>query len=144
MNLNMMDWVFGLGGGLMIGASAALFLLLNGRIAGISGIFGGMVSGRSDGDAMERLAFLAALIGVPAIYVATGGAPMANAPTSAPLLIVAGLLVGIGTRMGSGCTSGHGVCGMSRFSMRSITAAVTFMLVGAAVVTIGRHVVGGL
>ena len=144
MNLNMIDWAYGLGGGLMIGVSAALLLLLNGRIAGISGIFSGIFSGASDGELFEKVAFLAALIGAPAIYLTAGGAPAANAPASAPLLVVAGLLVGIGTRMGGGCTSGHGVCGMSRFSPRSITAAVTFMLAGAAVVTFGRHVVGGL
>ncbi|MEL7462860.1 MAG: YeeE/YedE family protein [Pseudomonadota bacterium] len=138
------DWLYGLGGGLMIGLAAALLLLLNGRIAGISGIFGAMVAGRPDGDAFERLAFLAALIGVPALYVFAGGAPAANAPASAPLLVAAGLLVGMGTRMGGGCTSGHGVCGMSRFSPRSIVAAVTFMLVGAVVATLGRHVIGGL
>ncbi|MEO1613018.1 MAG: YeeE/YedE family protein [Pseudomonadota bacterium] len=138
------NWLYGLGGGLMIGVSAALYLLLNGRIAGISGLFGGMVAGKADGDSFERLAFIAALIGVPAIYVFAGGAPEANAPVSAPLLVAAGLLVGVGTRMGGGCTSGHGVCGMSRVSPRSIIAAVTFMACGAVVVTLGRHVIGGL
>lgn len=144
MELNVIDWAYGLGGGLMIGLSAALMLLLNGRIAGVSGIFGAAVAGGADDESFERLAFLAALIGVPAIYVFAGGMPAANAPASIPLLVIAGLLVGVGTRMGGGCTSGHGVCGMTRFSPRSLIAVVTFMLFGAAVVTVGRHVIGGL
>ena len=144
MNLDMTDWAYGFGGGLIIGVSAALFLLLNGRIAGISGILGGMISGKLPGDATERLLFLAGLIGVPAIYAFVKTAPAVNATTSIPLLFAAGLLVGVGTRMGAGCTSGHGVCGMSRFSLRSIAAALTFMAVGAIVVSLGRHAIGGL
>lgn len=144
MNLDMTDWAYGFGGGLIIGVSAALFLLLNGRIAGISGILGGMISGKLPGDATERLLFLAGLIGVPAIYAFVKAAPTVNATSSVPLLVAAGLLVGVGTRMGAGCTSGHGVCGMSRFSLRSIAAAIVFMAVGAIVVSLGRHVIGGL
>lgn len=144
MTINLTDWAYGFGGGLMIGLSATLYLLLNGRIAGISGILGALVSGRTTGDAAERLLFLAGLIGAPLLYVVAGGSPEANPTHSAAILVAAGLLVGIGTRMGAGCTSGHGVCGMSRFSPRSIAAAVVFMAVGALVVTLGRHVVGGL
>ena len=144
MNLDVIDWAYGLGGGMAIGLSAALFLLLNGRIAGISGILGGLLSGRAGGDGAERALFLFGLIGAPALHVLAGGTPAANPTLSAPILIASGLLVGLGTRMGGGCTSGHGVCGMSRFSPRSITAALTFMAAGAIVVTLGRHLIGGL
>lgn len=144
MNLNVIDYAYGLGGGLLIGLSAALFLLLNGRIAGISGILGGLVSAMPPADRAERLLFLLGLIGAPALWLMLGNMPAVNATTSPVLLIVAGLLVGVGTRMGGGCTSGHGVCGMSRFSPRSITAAVVFMFTGAVIVTLGRHVIGGL
>lgn len=144
MTINLTDWAYGFGGGLMIGLSAALYLLLNGRIAGISGILGALISDRTTGDAAERMLFLSGLIGAPLLYVVAGGAPEANPTHSAAILVAAGLLVGVGTRMGAGCTSGHGVCGMSRLSPRSIAAAVVFMAVGALVVTLGRHVVGGL
>ncbi|MEM7544492.1 MAG: YeeE/YedE family protein [Pseudomonadota bacterium] len=144
MNLNITDWAYGLGGGLLIGLSAALFLLANGRIAGISGILGGLIGPVAPPDRAERLLFLLGLIGAPAIWLLIGHAPQVNATTSPVILIAAGLLVGIGTRMGGGCTSGHGVCGMSRVSPRSIMAALTFILVGVVVVTLGRHVIGGL
>jgi uncharacterized membrane protein YedE/YeeE len=144
MNLNTIDYAYGLGGGLLIGLAAAVFLLLNGRIAGISGILGGLISAQAPGDRVERILFLLGLVGAPAIWLLSGHVPAVNASTSPAILVIAGLLVGVGTRMGSGCTSGHGVCGMSRFSMRSIAAALTFMFVGAVVVTIGRHVIGGL
>lgn len=136
-----MSWLFGLAGGLMIGLAAAAYLLLNGRIAGISGVIGAILSGSANS---ERLAFLAGLIAAPAGYALFVAPPEVNATLSAPVLIAAGLLVGVGTRLGSGCTSGHGVCGMSRFSLRSIAAAATFMAAGALVVTFGRHVIGGL
>ena len=142
MNLNIVDYAYGFGGGVMIGLAAAILLLMNGRIAGISGIFGGMVAG--GGETVERGAFVLGLIGVPALWVLAGGTPAANPPTSAPLLVIAGLLVGYGTRMGGGCTSGHGVCGMTRAAPRSFAAVAVFMAAGAAVVTLGRHVVGGL
>lgn len=142
--MNITDWAYGFGGGLLIGLSAALYLLANGRIAGISGILGALVSANAPADRAERLLFLAGLIGAPALGIAMGYAPSINVTTSPALLIIAGLLVGIGTRMGSGCTSGHGVCGMSRLSIRSIIAVLVFMAVGAFVVTIGRHVIGGL
>ncbi|MEM7524986.1 MAG: YeeE/YedE family protein [Pseudomonadota bacterium] len=141
---DVLSWGYGFGGGLLIGCSAALYLLLNGRIAGISGVFGGLLSARPMGDGTERALFLAGLIGAPALWVLAGGAPAANAPTAPLVLIIAGLLVGVGTRMGGGCTSGHGVCGMTRLSRRSFVAVGVFMAVAAAAVTIGRHVVGAL
>lgn len=136
------DWSFGLLGGLMIGAAAALLLVANGRIMGASGILGGLVDGSGRAEARERLAFLAGLVGVPALVALARGAPPTNATTSLGLLMAAGLLVGIGTRIGSGCTSGHGVCGMARLSPRSIAATVVFLVSGGMTMLVGRHVLG--
>ncbi len=134
------DWIAGLFGGLMIGTAAAMLLILNGRIAGISGILGGAVEGR---NLPEGLAFLAGLVGAPALLALGGGAPGISVTTSAPLLLAGGLLVGFGTRLGAGCTSGHGVCGISRLSPRSLVATGVFMAVAAVVVFLMRHVAGG-
>ncbi|MDP4006477.1 YeeE/YedE family protein [Methylobacterium sp. NEAU K] len=129
-------------GGLMIGASAALFLLLNGRIAGISGILGGLLAPPSRG-AGWRLAFLAGLVLAPLAYVGAGfSLPPATVGASFPLLAVAGLLVGFGARLGAGCTSGHGVCGIGRGSLRSFVATGTFMAVAIATVFVTRHLIG--
>ena len=132
MNWDMADWAYGGMGGLVIGAASALFLLANGRIAGISGIIGGLLTG----ERAERAAFLVGLIGAPALWTLTRGAPAAEITASLPLLALAGLLVGVGVRMGGGCTSGHGVCGLSRFSTRSAVGVATFMGVGALTVAI--------
>lgn len=133
--------VSGLIGGLLIGASAALFLLLNGRIAGISGILGGALE-QASADGAWRYAFLAGLVAAPAAWAAF--VPVAvEIEASTPLLIAAGLLVGFGTRLGSGCTSGHGVCGISRLSVRSIAATFTFMAFGFLTVFVMRHMIGG-
>lgn len=129
-----------LGGGL-IGLSAALLWLGTGRIAGISGIVGGLWTSRA-GDIGWRLAFLLGLLAAPLIYAAVGGAPNIVVPTSPALLVAAGLLVGVGTRLGSGCTSGHGVCGMARLSPRSLAATALFMLAGFATVFVTRHLLG--
>lgn len=138
------DWIFGLVGGLMIGAAAALLLLANGRILGASGLLGGVVDGTGHGNLGERLAFLGGLIGVPALIVLARGAPSTHVSHDLPLLVVAGLLVGLGTRLANGCTSGHGVCGMSRFSVRSIAASAAY--VGAGIVTfyLARHLLGAI
>lgn len=129
-------------GGLLIGGSAALFLVLNGRIAGISGILGGLLQpGR--GDLGWRLAFLAGLLAAPLAYSAAGGAaPSVSIDASAGLLILAGLLVGFGTRLGAGCTSGHGVCGIGRGSARSIAATAVFMTTAFATVLLTRRLIG--
>jgi len=134
-----LDWVYGLIGGLMIGMASAVLLLGNGRIAGISGILGGALGGR---NLMEGGAFLAGLVGLPALYAMVSGGPEIIVTGSAPLLVAGGLLVGIGTRMGAGCTSGHGVCGMSRLSPRSIAATGSFMVVAGIVVFVTRHMIG--
>lgn len=138
------DWIFGLAGGLLIGTAAALLLLGNGRIAGISGILGGVLARIPEmrGQA-EGLAFLAGLIGLPALYALTAGAPAITVTASVPLLVTGGLLVGFGTRLGGGCTSGHGICGLSRLSPRSLVATGVFMGVAAAVVFVLRHLIGG-
>ncbi len=126
----------------MIGASAAMFLLLNGRIAGISGILGGLLA-PVRGEVGWRMAFLAGMFVAPLIYVAFGGAlPAVALDASLPLLIAAGLIVGFGTRLGAGCTSGHGVCGIARLSPRSIVATLVFMATAIATVFVTRHVIG--
>lgn len=129
-------------GGLLIGSAAALMLLLKGRIAGISGILGGLLH-PSKGDASWRALFLVGMLSAPLGYLLwTGHLPQITATTSYRTLVVAGLLVGFGTRLGSGCTSGHGVCGLARRSSRSIYATLTFMLAGAVTVFVTRHLLG--
>lgn len=129
-------------GGLMIGASAALLLLLNGRIAGISGILGGLLAPPSR-ETGWRVAFLAGLVLAPLAYAGLGGRlPPVSLGASAPLLVLAGLLVGFGARLGAGCTSGHGVCGIGRGSPRSLVATGTFMAVAIVTVFLIRHLAG--
>jgi uncharacterized membrane protein YedE/YeeE len=130
-------------GGALIGLAAALYVLALGRVAGISGILGGLIRPRA-GDAPMQIAFLAGLVLAPLLLRATG-APLA-APTvdaSLPLVIAGGLLVGFGTRLGGGCTSGHGVCGVARLSRRSLAATALFMAAGMAMVFVLRHAIGG-
>jgi len=131
-----------IGGGL-IGLSAVLLMLLTGRIAGISGIFGGLLD-PGNNDKGWRVAFIAGLILVPVISGWTGYAMQTpKMPASWTVIIAAGLLVGFGTRLGGGCTSGHGICGVARWSDRSIAATVIFMVVAIVTVAVTRHVVGG-
>ena len=138
------DWIFGLAGGFLIGTASAILLLGNGRIAGVSGILGGVLARISEmRGAGEGLAFIAGLIGLPALYALTVGAPAITVTSSAFLLVTGGLLVGFGTRPGSGCTSGHGICGLSRLSPRSLVATGVFMGTAAAVVFLLRHLIGG-
>jgi uncharacterized membrane protein YedE/YeeE len=127
-----------LAGGLLIGLAAAVFVLFNGRIAGISGILGGLIKPRS-GDIGWRLAFTGGLIGAPVIYSLFWRLPDIHIEANPVTLIIAGLIVGFGTRIGSGCTSGHGVCGISRLSPRSIVATLTFMATGFVTVFLVRH-----
>ena len=138
--LNFTPWA-SLAGGLLIGISTAMFLLFNGRIAGISGILGGLLRPTA-GDAGWRIAFLLGLLAAPLLYGLAAPLPSVRIDATTTTLIVAGLLVGIGTRYGSGCTSGHGVCGLSRLSLRSTVATAVFMLAGVATVYIVRHVIG--
>jgi len=129
-------------GGLLIGLAAVLLMLAVGRIAGIAGIVGGL-AGAGPGGRGWRLAFVAGLIAGP-FAAALCGAPLPEitVKASAPVVVVAGLLVGFGSRLGNGCTSGHGVCGLARQSPRSLAATLTFMAVGIAVVFVTRHVSG--
>ena len=132
-----------LGGGLLIGLASAAFILLNGRILGISGILGGMLAPRA-GDIGWRIAFLLGMAAAPIVLALLIPPDFIRASTidaSYPVMALAGLLVGFGTRYGSGCTSGHGVCGLSRLSPRSLVATLTFMAVGFFVVFILRHVI---
>lgn len=131
-----------LAGGALIGVAAALLLLFNGRIAGISGILGGILT-TSPGDIPWRAAFIVGLISAPVGWLLLSDLPPIAIAADYPVLIIAGLLVGIGTRYGSGCTSGHGVCGISRLSARSMIATVTFMAAGFVTVYIVRHLIGG-
>ncbi|MES2017970.1 MAG: YeeE/YedE family protein [Pseudomonadota bacterium] len=128
-----------LAGGLLIGLAAAMLLLLNGRIAGISGIVGGLLRAQR-GERGWRVAFIAGLMAAPLLYRCFAPLPVAQVDAGYALLIVAGLLVGAGTRYGAGCTSGHGVCGISRLSPRSLVATAVFMLAGFATVFVVRHI----
>jgi uncharacterized membrane protein YedE/YeeE len=130
-----------LAGGVLIGLATAMFLLLNGRIAGISGILGGLLR-PTKGDVGWRVAFVAGLIFSPIAFSVAVPLPAVQIDADAASLILAGLLVGIGTRYGSGCTSGHGVCGLSRLSPRSMVATTLFMLAGFVTVFITRHLIG--
>jgi uncharacterized membrane protein YedE/YeeE len=131
-----------LAGGALIGLAAAMFLLLNGRIAGISGIVGGLLA-PSRGDIAWRAAFVLGMVAAPAAWLLFTALPAAQIDAGYPALIIAGLLVGVGTRYGSGCTSGHGVCGLSRLSLRSLGATLAFMAAGFATVFVVRHLIGG-
>lgn len=128
-----------LAGGGLIGLAAAMFVLLNGRIAGISGILGGLFC-PARGDIGWRLAFLAGLVGAPLVYALLTALPPLQIDAGYGSLVAAGFIVGLGTRYGSGCTSGHGVCGISRLSPRSLIATIAFMLAGFATVFLVRHV----
>lgn len=125
-------------GGILIGLAAAILLILNGRIAGISGILAGVLK-PVKGDTAWKLAFIVGILVAPLLFTAFVYAPEVTITTRTPLLIVAGLLVGFGTRLGGGCTSGHGICGMARFSRRSIIAVVIFMLVAFITVAVINH-----
>lgn len=128
-----------LGGGALIGIAAAAFILLNGRIAGISGIVGGLLKPQK-GDTAWRALFVLGMIAAPLLWMAVASLPTIQIDAGYPLLIIAGLLVGISTRYGAGCTSGHGVCGISRLSPRSIVATLCFMGTGFITVFILRHI----
>jgi uncharacterized membrane protein YedE/YeeE len=127
-------------GGAIIGAAVALFAVLNGRIAGVSGILGGLARPQA-GDISWRVAFVAGLVAAPLAWGLFAALPEIRVDASVPALAVAGLLVGIGTRYGGGCTSGHGVCGVSRVSPRSIAATLVFMAAGFVTVYVVRHLI---
>lgn len=136
------DWIWGAVGGLMIGSAAALYLLVNGRIMGASGILGGLVDGTGRSTMIERLAFLFGALVVPPLLVPLYDRVDTQITTNPVIIIAAGLLVGIGTRLANGCTSGHGVCGISRFAPRGLGATALYLVAGAVTVLIFRHVLG--
>ncbi|MBM7066243.1 YeeE/YedE family protein [Actibacterium sp. 188UL27-1] len=137
------DWIFGLMGGLMIGTAAAMYLLISGRIMGASGIIGRLLDGTN--RTAEPLAFVAGVILAPLILtIAAGGAPETNMTANPALLIAGGLAVGIGTRLANGCTSGHGVCGISRLSKRGIAATAIYLAAGFLTMAVLRHGLGWL
>ncbi len=136
--MDYMSWAYGLIGGLMIGTAAAIFLLFNGKIMGASGIVGGLVDRSGASTWAERVLFIAGLVGAPALLGLVYKLPATNVTDKIGLLVVAGLLVGVGTRLGSGCTSGHGVCGISRLSIRSIISTLIYIGAGVAVVAAAR------
>lgn len=130
-----------LAGGALIGLAAALLMLLDGRIAGISGIVGGLLRQRP-GDRGWRLGFVAGLLAAPSAYALLRALPAARIEAGPAVLIVAGLLVGLGARFGAGCTSGHGVCGLASLSPRSLVATLVFMAAGFGTVFVLRHLLG--
>ena len=137
------DWIHftpwtALAGGLMLGLAAALFILVNGRILGISGIVGGLLRPKA-GDMGWRIAFVLGMLVAPALYSVLSGPVSATVDAGWGTVVLAGLLVGIGTRFGAGCTSGHGVCGLSRLSPRSLIATLAFMGAGFVTVFLVRH-----
>ena len=139
----MMDWAHftpwtSLAGGVLIGTAAAMLLLLNGKVAGISGIVGGLLPPGA-ANIGWRVAFIAGLLVAPLLYQLATPLPAVQIDADTGLLVTAGLLVGLGTRYGSGCTSGHGVCGLSRLSPRSLIATAAFMAAGFVTVFIVRH-----
>lgn len=132
-----------LSGGIILGVASALFILINGRVLGISGILGGLLPPKS-GDTFWRLAFLAGMFASPWVFNILAPADFITTPqidADLVMLVIAGLLVGIGTRYGSGCTSGHGVCGLSRMSPRSLVATLSFMAAGFLTVYVVRHLI---
>jgi uncharacterized protein len=139
------DWLHftpwtSLAGGLLIGLAASAFVLLSGRISGISGILGGLLR-PARGDIAWRIAFIAGLVGAPLAYGLFTALPEVRIEAGDTALVAAGLLVGLGTRYGSGCTSGHGVCGLSRLSPRSLVATLSFMLAGFFTLFVLRHLI---
>jgi len=137
------DWIWGLIGGALIGTGGAIYLLGNGRIMGASGILGGLVDGTGRSTMVERIAFVLAVILTPLLLMPVYAVDISTHITSnLAVVIAAGLLVGTGTRIANGCTSGHGVCGISRFSLRGIVATVFYILAGGITLVLFRHILG--
>jgi len=136
------DWVFGFFGGLLIGAGGVVYLLFNGRILGASGVVGGLADATGWNTWAERLSFIAGLIAVPYALTLLWVRPDTHLTESWPTLVVAGILVGFGARLANGCTSGHGVCGISRLSYRGIVATAIYLLAGALTMMVFRHYLG--
>lgn len=136
------DWIWGLIGGLLIGSGGAVYLLANGRIMGASGILGGLIDGSGKSSWRERAAFLAGVFLLPIALLPLYGTIDTNVTSNWTVLIAAGLLVGFGTRIANGCTSGHGVCGISRLSLRGLGATGFYIVAGGVSVLVFRHLLG--
>lgn len=138
------DWIWGLIGGGLIGMGGAVYLLGNGKIMGASGIIGGLIDGSGRNTVVERLAFLTGVVVLPILLMPLYGADTVSTHLTSnwTVVIAAGLLVGIGTRIANGCTSGHGVCGISRLSLRGMVATVFYILAGGVMLVMFRHVWG--
>ena len=140
--ITIIDAAMALTGGVLIGLASLLLLYLNGRIAGVSGITAGLLQGKAGETAWRALFLLGLVLGAAGYVALTGDAPAVRTGFPRPLLLLAGLLVGYGTALGNGCTSGHGVCGIGRLSRRSLVATAVFVSVAIATTTLVRHVVG--
>ncbi len=136
------DWLYGLIGGLLIGTGGAIYLLFNGRIMGASGILGELVEGTAGSTVWERSVFLFGTALLPLLILAVTGPVASSVTADTALLVVGGLLVGFGTRLANGCTSGHGVCGISRLSPRGIVSTIFYIGAGAATLSLARHIWG--
>ena len=136
------DWLYGLIGGLFIGLGEAVFLLGNGRIMGASGLIGGLVDGSGWSNAAERIVFLAGVVIMPIMVLQFWDRSGTNITDNVLQLVSAGLLVGVGTRIANGCTSGHGVCGITRLSLRGIVATVFYIMAGGLTMALFRAVLG--
>ena len=136
------DWIWGTVGGLMIGAAAGIYLLINGRIMGASGILGGLADGTGRETMGERLAFLFGTLVVPPLLVPLYHSVDTKITSNPIIILVAGVLVGIGTRLANGCTSGHGVCGISRLAPRGIASTLIYLAAGGATVLVLRQMLG--
>lgn len=138
------DWIYGLAGGFIIGLAGAVFLLMNGRVMGASGIIGGLVDGTGQTNRAERISFLLGLAAFPAVMALAFGQSETHATSNVALLVIAGLMVGIGTRLANGCTSGHGVCGISRLSLRGLVSTIFYILAGASIISLLRGYLGAI
>ena len=136
------DWIWGLVGGLIIGTAAAVYLLANGRIMGASGILGGLIDGSGRSTWKERAAFVAGLVVMPVFFLPLYDQVDTHLTSNLLVVVIAGLLVGVGTRIANGCTSGHGVCGISRLSLRGMVATVFYILAGGITIVLFRHILG--
>lgn len=136
------DWIWGFVGGLLIGLGGAVYLLFNGRIMGASGILGGLIDGTGMRTIWERVSFLAGVVLTPIVLYPFYKEVDTHITSNIVVIVAAGLLVGIGTRIANGCTSGHGVCGISRLSLRGISATVFYILAGGMTMVLFRHVLG--
>ena len=136
------DWISGLAGGLMIGVAASAFLLMNGRIMGASGILGGLIDLTGQANARERIIFLLGLVISPVLLIQFTGVKDTHLTSNISLIISGALLVGIGTRLANGCTSGHGVCGISRLSLRGIMATIFYLLSGVVSIIVFKTMLG--